>query len=287
MKRCSKCKRTPPRADFYDGRMSYCKTCCSAYAKSRVEKRTKAGLCRKCKKPAIKGRTLCERHAKENLADSKRRYAARIEAGMCARCGKTAPCKGKLRCARCGKRGARRLVEFRVRHKALGLCHLCNRRAFARTITCKYHAGQKRRKKKRRIAAGLCYKCSKDVPAVNGTQLCARHLNQARKLYNPKYAREWHLKNEFGITQSDFNRMLRLQGNRCAVCRSANPGGRSNQFHVDHNHKTGRIRALLCQRCNAALGQAREDPKILRALAAYKERHDARIAKLTRGLKRA
>ncbi len=45
----------------------------------------------------------------------------------------------------------------------------------------------------------------------------------------------------------------------------------SRRHHVDHNHKTGEIRGVLCNRCNVALGMARDNPYVLRALADYIE----------------
>ncbi len=44
-----------------------------------------------------------------------------------------------------------------------------------------------------------------------------------------------------------------------------------NDMHIDHDHKTGEIRGVLCGGCNVALGSARDDPELLRNLAAYLE----------------
>lgn len=55
----------------------------------------------------------------------------------------------------------------------------------------------------------------------------------------------------YGITIEDFERMEDKQGGRCAIC------GRSSarrKLDVDHNHETGQVRQLLCQRCNVTLG---------------------------------
>jgi hypothetical protein len=63
--------------------------------------------------------------------------------------------------------------------------------------------------------------------------------------------------------------MLTAQGGLCAVCRTA-PAA-----HVDHDHVTGRVRALLCFNCNGGLGQFKDDPEVMRAAAVYVERHRA------------
>jgi uncharacterized C2H2 Zn-finger protein len=63
--------------------------------------------------------------------------------------------------------------------------------------------------------------------------------------------------------------MLRVQCGRCAVCRTDQPGGGKPVFQVDHNHKTGEIRGLLCSRCNQLLGYAQDSTRILRAAQRY------------------
>jgi hypothetical protein len=83
-------------------------------------------------------------------------------------------------------------------------------------------------------------------------------------------SRTYHLKRRYGITAADADAMLAAQGGLCAVCQAA-PAA-----HVDHDHETGAVRALLCFNCNGGLGQFRDDPAILRAAAAYVEHHRRR-----------
>jgi hypothetical protein len=81
--------------------------------------------------------------------------------------------------------------------------------------------------------------------------------------------RTYHLRRRYGITAEDADAMLEEQGGFCAVCRT------EPALHVDHDHATGAVRALLCLGCNGGLGQFTDDPEVLRAAAHYVERHRA------------
>lgn len=68
---------------------------------------------------------------------------------------------------------------------------------------------------------------------------------------NPHKVREYELRNRYGITPEDYDRMLEEQGGVCAICEGACPTGR--RLAVDHDHETGRVRGLLCVNCNQRL----------------------------------
>jgi hypothetical protein len=82
--------------------------------------------------------------------------------------------------------------------------------------------------------------------------------------------RTYHLRRRYGITAQDADAMLEAQGGLCAICRAA-PAA-----HVDHDHETSAVRALLCFNCNGGLGQFKDDPAVLRAAADYVEEHKRR-----------
>lgn len=67
----------------------------------------------------------------------------------------------------------------------------------------------------------------------------------------------------YGLTLDDYAEMLDGQDNRCALCKSDDPTHWSNQFQVDHDHETGRVRGLLCASCNGGLGLFKDDPILL------------------------
>jgi hypothetical protein len=78
------------------------------------------------------------------------------------------------------------------------------------------------------------------------------------------------LKKYYGLSERDYDAMVASQGGLCGLCRRP-PGKRG--LAVDHDHSTGRVRALLCDSCNVALGLMRDDPALLRAAANYIEAH--------------
>jgi hypothetical protein len=76
------------------------------------------------------------------------------------------------------------------------------------------------------------------------------------------------LKSRYGVTLEFYQELLASQGNKCAICGAEEPEGRGG-FHLDHDHATGKVRGILCHRCNSALGMARDNPETLDAMAAY------------------
>lgn len=77
----------------------------------------------------------------------------------------------------------------------------------------------------------------------------------------------------YGLTGEDYEAMVAAQGGRCAICREPPPPG--CRLQVDHDHATGRVRALLCPRCNTLTGWIESNPDrvepVQRYLAAHKE----------------
>jgi hypothetical protein len=75
-------------------------------------------------------------------------------------------------------------------------------------------------------------------------------------------------KRKYGLSQDDFNAMLEKQGMACAVChKNVWPGKRLS--HIDHDHKTGKVRGILCSHCNTALGLMNDSLDIIKAMEGY------------------
>lgn len=76
-----------------------------------------------------------------------------------------------------------------------------------------------------------------------------------------------HLQRAFGITPAEYDQILASQDGRCAICKNK---PKKKRLHVDHDHKTGQVRGLLCLWCNhRLLGGARESVDVLMAAVSY------------------
>lgn len=99
-----------------------------------------------------------------------------------------------------------------------------------------------------------------------------------KKAYQIKYRRDnpqksrasdWRnwLKKTYGLTIEQYQLMIEAQGNKCLICNDEFAERRKR--HVDHCHKTGVVRGLLCQNCNFGIGAFRDRPDLLIAAANY------------------
>ena len=159
------------------------------------------------------------------------------------------------------------------------------------TCACGWEAGPFSRRAEADAAYGahlaasypLCAQCGTAVPAYRLSRFrsslcksCSYDAARAWKVANPnaweRSARRSHLKTKYGMTPEAFDLLLEAQGGKCAIC-----GGndlkdeRGFRPHVDHCHKTGRVRGILCGRCNKGIGALRDDVDIVRRALAYLE----------------
>ena len=90
--------------------------------------------------------------------------------------------------------------------------------------------------------------------------------------------RRSHFKTKYGLTVAQYDEMFAAQGGCCAVCgrpESRMKGGKVARLSVDHDHKTGKVRGLLCDKHNRALGLLGDSADIVECAAAYLRRHSA------------
>jgi len=96
-------------------------------------------------------------------------------------------------------------------------------------------------------------------------KILQRH--RAYRLANPGKVKKISFQNAlrrfYDLSLEQWNKLLVAHAGRCAICDSPAP------LQVDHNHKTGKVRGLLCFKCNTAIGLLREDPGLFTAASLY------------------
>lgn len=140
-----------------------------------------------------------------------------------------------------------------------------------------------------------CSKCGKSKPLSEFLMLrprgrrshrncycrpCAYAIGRERVAKDPEAERlrlcHWQRKKRCGATQEDYERMTAKQGGMCACCGQPEPrkrpDGQPYDLSLDHDHKTGKLRGLLCSKCNLMIGYSRDNPAYLRAGAEYLDR---------------
>ena len=139
-------------------------------------------------------------------------------------------------------------------------CTACKRMLPFRSFTLRW-------KRNRKVRASHCKQCA-----------CAKHRVWARTAEGRAKARQQRKRDNYGVTEREFQKMTALQNGLCAICNQPEKrkptrlDGGAAPLHVDHDHATGKVRALLCGQCNLGLGHFRDDLKLLRAAIAYLER---------------
>ena len=166
-------------------------------------------------------------------------------------------------------------------------CAACSQRRLSLVEQAEIARGKTRAAQARadRAARGLARRFKDDAP--EGTKWCPSceeyrpvrdfPVNTTRKSGLAAYCRpcssNYHhsrrLAKEFGLTADQYAALLKVQDGRCAICQRR---PRKYRLAVDHDHRTGAIRGLLCTNCNhKILGAAHEDAAILRRAAWYLE----------------
>ena len=75
---------------------------------------------------------------------------------------------------------------------------------------------------------------------------------------DPETQREQRMKREYGITIKDYENMIEAQNNQCAICFAPGEAERNGKLVIDHCHTSGKVRGLLCNKCNLLLGHAND-----------------------------
>lgn len=117
-----------------------------------------------------------------------------------------------------------------------------------------------------------CIECERQREANKSIEYKRQHYEKNRKRYLQQ-----RRDSTYGLYPGQYDEMLAAQGNKCAICerpeRRLNKRGEIRQLGVDHCHETGKVRALLCNACNHALGSFEDSVQMLQAAIAYLEKH--------------
>jgi hypothetical protein len=96
-------------------------------------------------------------------------------------------------------------------------------------------------------------------------------LEKPREKRAPEVGRDIHLRSTFGISSDEYEQMFIEQDGRCAICRRSQLQFKY-RFAVDHDHKTGKVRGLLCVTCNSYLGMIDDSIEVLETAIKYLEK---------------
>ncbi|MER8008763.1 endonuclease VII domain-containing protein [Streptomyces sp. NPDC094149] len=175
--------------------------------------------------------------------------------------------EGGKRCVRCGE--TKPLAAFARRRS-----NLDGRQRHCRDCAADYHRTRQQNlgrkvRPKMEVPEGhkFCLKCGEVKPwsEWHRNATASDGLSTRCKACRAVEGRARHLKRQYGLTEADRDEMVAGQMGLCVICLKA------PAVHVDHCHKTGKVRGVLCFNCNSAIGKLGDDPDAVRRAAAYLE----------------
>lgn len=101
---------------------------------------------------------------------------------------------------------------------------------------------------------------------TNNNCIECNDIQRTQRSQKAKWAR---IKKEYGLSAEQVLNMLNMQKGKCSICDI----DISNYYHIDHCHKSGKVRSLLCSKCNQAIGLMQEDASLFQKAAKYIEAH--------------
>jgi hypothetical protein len=94
----------------------------------------------------------------------------------------------------------------------------------------------------------------------------AEKILEQNREYNRTVRKKRRIHEKYGLTIEDYSKMVSAQGGACAIC------GSVEKLAVDHDHKTGAVRGLLCYRCNTGIGFLKDSTSVLASAIRYLEK---------------
>lgn len=128
---------------------------------------------------------------------------------------------------------------------------------------CKFNKEQSEFYRSSKSKDGLsswCKQCNKDYGKIR------RKQGYKPPDISAEDRKRYKLKHRYGITPNQYNSILEEQDNKCAICKEYLS---YKTINIDHCHKTGKVRGILCYSCNVGIGHLKDDPVRLLAAADY------------------
>lgn len=138
------------------------------------------------------------------------------------------------------------------------------------------------------IASGATRKCNKcnEILPVTDFHIKADKNDKHYRFNSPckscahisrniNYQKAYQKKYRYNLSIEEYDLKLKEQNYSCAIC-DIHKDDYSKEFSVDHNHKTGKIRALLCTRCNSGIGFFRESISIMKKAINYTKKYNTK-----------
>lgn len=177
----------------------------------------------------------------------------------------TLQANGYFYCRACGRDELTRNDFFNDKHKPHGLSRLCKLCESERTREAKHrhylrsdrHKQAARRKTKRAYYLR------------NREEIMSKSAEYKRR--NPGRVRAYLLKQKYKLTPEERTAMIEEQGGCCEICGIF----QGDKLEIDHNHTTGRVRAMLCHSCNTGLGMFGDSYELLSIARSYLYHYDA------------
>jgi len=200
-------------------------------------------------------------------------------------------------CNKCGKEkpvdqfGNWKTSKDSLRH----WCKICDNRATAESRARKNGVNIPYARTSHAVKNGckICSKCKLILPVSNFScvtdrpsgykALCKACTNKAKTKKNKSrdtketiqfrhYNRMASIRSRFKLTESQYQNMMNQQKGCCAIC-NKDFGTINLRARIDHDHKTGTVRGLLCHECNAGIGFLQDDTQLLLNAATYLDNH--------------
>lgn len=122
-------------------------------------------------------------------------------------------------------------------------------------------------------------KCSSDGCANTTFGVLCKQCDLKRRgeNKNPEYRRYWHTNKKYGVDELGFEALWNAFKGKCAICENnlrlptKTRGQALDIVAIDHNHKNGNVRGLLCNACNKGIGLLKEDVEVLKRAINYLE----------------